>query len=336
MKTLKIYNDKCYSLFRLIGNDENALTFALGYIFQEREDILIDFLKEIEFLNKKKGKNYKNTFSNYSVHLQQYNDNKSGIKDIVIEDTKSKEFKIVLEAKTDNSVPSIEQIEKYSDNTINCDWSDYKSKVIVVLTRKILSDDIFKNVKEILGNNGIDLLIVSWSQVYKLIYKYRHLKSNIYCDRIVHELNMFLMEDYKIKYFEHEVLQRKVLKDYYTNICNLSDRGYYFDGGKTKFIYPSCLFFLACFGPAKNSKKTGEILRRIDKYYITSATEILNANDELLKAAFNKHLQKFGADNTNERIHVFELVEVIKVPQSKINFDGSEIGYKKLTDFLAE
>ena len=144
------------------------------------------------------------------------------------------------------------------------------------------------------------------------------------------------MKDYKIQYFEYEVLYRKVRKDYYSEICNSGNRGFYFDGGRKNFIYPSCLYFLACYGPAKSSKKTGEYLRRIDNYYISSAYDILNSDDNELKTAFNNHLTKFEIDKNKQRIHVFELIGRIKVPASNVNFDGSEKGYKDLIDILNE
>ncbi len=334
MNKIKIYRKNCSSIFRLIGNDENALTFALGYVFSIKKELLIDFLKEVGFLKKVRGKNYLNEFNDYSIHLQQYNDNKSGIKDLVVEDNISTRFKIIIEAKTDNSIPSSAQIDKYTNETFNLDLTKYEAKAIILLTRKIIPLDTFKEIKEDLNTRKIDLLIVSWAQIYKLIYKYRYIKSDNYKDRIIYELNKFFMEDYKIKHFEYEVLYRKVLKDYYENICNYGDRGFYFDGGRTNFIYPSCLYFLACYGPARSSKKTGQYLRKIDKYYISSANKILNSDDNQLKNAFEKHLEKFAMDSSSERIHVFELGGKIKVPESNINFNGSEIGYKELIEIL--
>jgi hypothetical protein len=142
--------------------------------------------------------------------------------------------------------------------------------------------------------------------------------------------------DYKIDYFEHEVIFIKVDKGkgYYSNICNHIDFGFYFRADKIKFIFPPCLYFLACYGPRGAARnKTGDYLRKIIRYDILSAKEIFNSGDTDMIIAFKAHNQLFN-DSMKPRIHVFKLGDKISVSPQKRNFSGPNIGYKKLTDFL--
>ena len=334
MIKLKLYGSEVNSLFRLIGKDENALTFALSYVFSERKDLLILFLKKIGILPSVKGKNYKNFFNNCSISLQHYNDDKSGIKDITIEDDESK-YRIVIEAKIDDSIPTVDQIIKYSDATKNKEWVSYDSRFIIILTRRNIPDKELRSIAKTLKPCKIALINITWSDIYELVNRFGYSKSQLFTDKLINELRIFLMEDYKIKYFEEEILCRKVTKKYSEDVCNSPDTGYYFDsGGKDTYIYPLCLFFCACYGKQRSNSKTGLFLRRVDKYDILSADEIISSGNKQLIEGFNNHLVFFPHDITNNRLHIFKLTERISIPLSKQRFNSGDKEYKKLTFFL--
>jgi hypothetical protein len=338
MSKLKIFNEPAESLFRLIGNDENALTFALGYVFNLRKDVLTSFLKEIQIIPKQKGQSYKKLFSDYLIHLQQYNDDKSGIKDLVIEDCKSKRFKIILEAKVDGSLPSMEQLNKYVHGAINNDLRNFRESWIVILSRKEVPKSELVQITAQLNNANVNINFVTWGTISKIIHNFSFNNSNLFEDRIIKELHKFLNMDYKIKYFEHEVFFVRVKKGngYYELICNQEGHGYYFNGAKTKYIFPSCLYFLACYGPQSSSYMTGETLRKIISYDTLSGQAILSSGDLELIRAFKLHNNLVAPydDTNNDRIHVFKLGDKITVSLNKRKFKGPNYGFKSLSDFL--
>ncbi len=333
--SLKIHNEKAESIFRLIGKNENALTFALGYAFSKNSEFLIEFLKTVGVLEKRQGVNYGKFFESKEILLQHYNDDKSGIKDILLE---SNPYRIVIEAKTDNSFPTETQLLKYLNNEINKDWENFSARFIIILTRRQLNENLYKKVIEKLSTANVRLIFSTWSEIFGLLRKYLFLKPTTTSDFVLNELAKFLFNDYSMEIIEKEVIYRKVLKDYYHRICNKDGNGYYFDGGRENFIYPSCQFFQPCYGPARTSKKTGEFIRRIKNYQRLSYTEIANNPDEEMREAFKIHLTHFAEyDNSETKmLHVFTLGKKIPVHPNKINFEGSEKGYVDLENVLTD
>lgn len=333
--SLIINKKEVASIFRLIGNNENALTFALGYTFSQNTAFLIEFLKHKQIIPKIQGKNYLNEFSELKVSLQKYNDDKSGIKDIVVE---SKDLRLVIEAKTDSSFPSEKQIMKYADNNINIDWDKYDKKYILLLTRRQISIDSYKNVALKLKAKGIVLSFSSWGDIYGLLRNYSFESPNTIQEFILTEFAKFISKDYEVNIIEKEVMYRKVLKQYYETIANQEGYGYYFDGAvnRSERVYPSCQFFLACYGPARTSSKTAEFMRKILSYEKLSFEEITNKGDVEMQIAFDRHLSFFPNDRNNSTFHVFKLGKKIPIHPTKRNFDGSELGYFDIEYLLTE
>lgn len=331
---LYIHGQSANSIFRLIGKNENALTHALGYAFHVDTNFLIQVLKSIGILKPIKGKNYLNILNNKDIFLQQYNSDNSGIKDILIECGR---MRIVIEAKTDNSFPRDSQLLKYIDSKKNMDWSKFSEKFIVVLSRRTIKPENYSSISKSMSVNGIELIFVCWTDIHNLIRQYIFIKPITIGDFILHELAQFIEKDYEVKAIEKEVIYRKVLKEYYTDICNKEGDGFYFDGAKSRkaFIYPSSQFFLACYGPSRSSKKTGEYLRRIKSYFMTTFSELISCADPEMYQAFESHLKLFPIDrDTNNPIHVFRLGVKIPVHENKKYFDGSELGYGDIDSYL--
>ena len=137
-----------------------------------------------------------------------------------------------------------------------------------------------------------------------------------------------------MKYFEHEIIHIHVKKKYYTDICLNKDHGYYFRSDKPNFVFPECLFFLPCYGQRRNSKKTGQYIRRIIDYCILSNDKISENEDNLMAEMFQKHLEMFPDDKGKKRIHVWTLGNKISIPSELRIFDGPNIGYSKIDRFL--
>ncbi len=96
------------SPFGLLGTDENALSFALGYTFQQCLPLLQWFLKEIGIQGV-----HNTTLRKARIDLQRHRsgDSGQGITDIEIH--LPGYFHVVIEAKVGLAVPSIEQCCKY-------------------------------------------------------------------------------------------------------------------------------------------------------------------------------------------------------------------------------
>ena len=94
--------------FGLLGTDENALSFSLGYTFQQCLPLLQWFLYQVEI----QGIHQK-VFRNTQIHLQRHQsgDSKEGITDIEIH--LPGHFHVIIEAKVGLAVPTLEQCQKY-------------------------------------------------------------------------------------------------------------------------------------------------------------------------------------------------------------------------------
>ncbi len=96
------------SPFGLIGNDENALTYALAYTFQQCPQLLQWFLKQLDIPGV-----HRSQLRNARIDLQRHSSQgpQAGITDIEIH--LPGHFHVIVEAKIGLSVPSVQQCTKY-------------------------------------------------------------------------------------------------------------------------------------------------------------------------------------------------------------------------------
>ncbi len=94
--------------FGLIGNDENALSFALAYTFQQCPALLLDFLKQIGIVGIRQS-----YLNNATVSLQRRRSGEidGGVTDIEIH--LRGYFHVIVEAKIGFSFPTLAQCNKY-------------------------------------------------------------------------------------------------------------------------------------------------------------------------------------------------------------------------------
>jgi len=145
-----------HSIFRLIGKNEDALTYALAYAFEMNHPLLIDFLKEIKVLEAKQGRSYR--LKNLKICLQEHDFNgKAGRRDIAIE---FDDTRVVIEAKIDGSIPTEDQVLKYTltrdedendidFNYINQVWGPFKKRYIITLTKRKVPPGRYKDIKNL-------------------------------------------------------------------------------------------------------------------------------------------------------------------------------------------
>ena len=108
ISSLRAYDREIISPFGLLGSDENALSFALGYTLQQSPNLLHWFLKEIG-INGIRRSSLKNVHIDVQRHRS--GNTKAGITDIEIRLPGI--FHIIIEAKVGLGIPGIDQCQKY-------------------------------------------------------------------------------------------------------------------------------------------------------------------------------------------------------------------------------
>jgi hypothetical protein len=106
--TLRAYDRIVTTPFGLLGTDENALSFALGYTFQQCPPFLQWFLRAIGISGV-----HQSTLHKARIDLQRHRSGKraQGITDIEIH--LPGHFHVIIEAKVELAVPTIKQCRKY-------------------------------------------------------------------------------------------------------------------------------------------------------------------------------------------------------------------------------
>jgi hypothetical protein len=320
---------ECKTIFGLIGKNEDALTYGLGYLFSKNKSFLIEFLKEAKIFKRKQGKNYEKEIKDYNIILQEHQKGSTGRKDIVI---RNPVMRIVVEAKIGGAIPNAAQIENYSLNNIP-EWKNHKLRKIVVLTKVPINiskeyGDLIAEIKKL--KLDIDIISVQWFQIQNLVNKF--------ADKEFKDYYITIKEDYKMKYIEEEVLIVKTIKGTTYKVCNQDGMGFYIAGQeKNKRTYRESLFFLACYGKQRTATKTGEYIRRIISHELMSAEEILALpDDNALKKAFINQITFFNNDKKAKSLHVFKLGTKIRIPKKHQTFKSAEKDYALLDKFLAE
>jgi hypothetical protein len=106
--TLRAYDRPVTTPFGLLGTDENALSFALGYTFQQCPLLLQWFLRAIGISGV-----HQSALQRASIHLQQHRSGEPGQGITDIEVYLRGEFHVIIEVKVGLAVPTIEQCRKY-------------------------------------------------------------------------------------------------------------------------------------------------------------------------------------------------------------------------------
>ncbi|MBU4144124.1 MAG: hypothetical protein KKH79_04185 [Candidatus Thermoplasmatota archaeon] len=107
MNTLKAYDRKVRTPFGLLGTNENALTFSLGYLYSVCPEFLRKTLHRLDIKNV-----HFTRFGDIEISLQKNTvKDKRGITDLEIR--LPGKFHIIIEGKIGLDIPSLEQCEKY-------------------------------------------------------------------------------------------------------------------------------------------------------------------------------------------------------------------------------
>ena len=182
------------SIFRLAGSDEDALTFALGYLLAHDMDFCKDLLKLLRIRNR-------NTLNDgYSVHLQEVTGKGFGRRDVVIEFGKTR---VVIEAKVGSAEPTDEQMLKYSTETDL--WEQYDKKWLVALTQVKIDEGRQRLLRSELHSTGIRFENVQWHKVIECALNHKpsdYSEASLY---LFNEFNQFVRGDYNMGYYDAEI-----------------------------------------------------------------------------------------------------------------------------------
>ena len=220
-------NSPVQSIFRLAGRDEDALTYALGYLMAHDEGFCA---KVVRLLDVKPRLVFK---SPYSVHLQEVSDRKSGRRDIVVQ---SGESRIVIEAKIGGAQPTIDQLVMYAREM--CNTTEFERGVIVALSRDGVSQKLSEFVLRELSNleckkPKFSLASLQWHQLVELALRHRPSNGSEVLQFLFRQFRNFIRRYYNMGYYELEVQ----VKDVNTENAGVLEKGWLYAGGTPAPLY---------------------------------------------------------------------------------------------------
>jgi len=133
-------------IFDLLGDNEDSMTYGLGYCLSLSSQFLIDFCAYINI------KIDKGDIESYSIHLQHFEEEDKGYSDIEI--WEGEERKVIIEAKRGWEIPSKEQLEKYA--------SRFKNDPQVIALSTCTEDFATRNLDDKYG-------YISWKRVLGIL-----------------------------------------------------------------------------------------------------------------------------------------------------------------------
>ena len=180
MTQILLHNKPVESIFHLLGEKENDITFSVGWALARSPSFLKAFLRS-SVSSLKERVDLESTM----VRLQTYETNK-GITDIEIESTDK--FFLIIEAKRGWNLPSRHQLQKYLRRK-SFSSSRAKHKAIVVLS-ECTSEYVRHNLHPP-TNNTVPIIPISWKEVYECSNKAKRTSSHAE-KRLLGELSNYL------------------------------------------------------------------------------------------------------------------------------------------------
>ena len=194
-------NSPVQSVFRLAGNDEDALTYALGYLLARDSDFCAKLLGNL-------GSTWSKELSDsYSIHLQEVTGQGYGRRDVVVEDDN---MRVVFEAKVGGAEPTSEQLLKYADELKL--WGPRKNRALVALTQVGLSESTEKDVRAMLYGEGIRFYKIQWHEVIELVLSHQPPGNSMITRHLFDEFIRYVRSDYQMGYYDAEILIQDVNK----------------------------------------------------------------------------------------------------------------------------
>ena len=194
------------SIFRLAGSDEDALTYALGYLMANDREFCGKLIRQLKILPRLR------LSKDYSIHLQEVTRRGFGRRDIVFQDEARSSGKviaeptrtrIVIEAKVGLAQPEEDQLTLYA--TEEPLWKWYDNRVVVALTQPKLNENTSRSVKIKLAERGIGFKSVQWHQVIDLALSHWPCNDSEVPHFLFQQFIGFIRRDYDMNYYDAEV-----------------------------------------------------------------------------------------------------------------------------------
>lgn len=189
------------SLFRLVGNDEDALTYGLGFLLAHDSGFCTKLLRSFD-------QSLPRTFvQSYDVHLQEVPTRGFGRRDIVVT---ADGIRIVIEAKIGRGVPTAAQLIQYA--TERPVWEQYKRRYIVALTEVELPPSAQDEFREKLAQLrlGINFKEAQWHNILDLVIHHLPSDASEVSQYLFDEFSRYARRDYHMGYYDAEVLIQDV------------------------------------------------------------------------------------------------------------------------------
>ena len=187
------------SIFRLAGSDEDALTFALGFLLAHDPIFCAKLVRRFGVVPRR------SVNPDYAIHLQEVTAPGFGRRDIVIQ---GDGIRVVVEAKIGGAEPSAEQLLKYGAESGL--WNQYATRVVVALTQVDLSTAVREKVGSELSKQGIRFSNVQWHEVVSLALSHRPSDDSNVSRYLFDEFIRYIRRDYHMGYYDAEILIQDV------------------------------------------------------------------------------------------------------------------------------
>ncbi len=178
MADLYIFNDKVESIFQLLGQKENDISYSVGYAFSDCRHFLQKFLQHI---------NIKTPFDPDKIKIRlQTHEKEKGFTDFEI--VQENEFHIIVEAKCGWTFPSKDQLDKYATRPTFVSSTAIDKRIIV------FNESISAFTKTHFGITAIKKIpveVVSWNDIQKIAASSKAIGRDTE-NRLLKELNIYL------------------------------------------------------------------------------------------------------------------------------------------------
>ena len=209
------------SIFRLVGRDEDALTYALGFLLARDPELCADLVR---LCGVKPTRSFKN---HYTVHLQEVTDRSSGRRDIVIEAGK---VRIVIEAKIGNAEPAAKQLLKYAKDAAK--WKNFSTGMVISLTQVKLSPAVQEEVVSKLPRKPrVGFKPIQWHEVIDIVLRHEPPDGSQISRYLFDEFVNYIRRDYNMGYYDAEVhiqdvnpLNAKIFEEGCMYVTSLKDK----------------------------------------------------------------------------------------------------------------
>lgn len=178
MADLYIFNDKVESIFQLLGQKENDISYSVGYAFANCQHFLQNFLRHLKIKTPLDPGTIK-------IRLQTHEKDK-GFTDFEI--IQENDFHIIIEAKRGWIFPTKAQLDKYATRA-SFATSSAKDKRIIIFNESIPA--FTKTHFGITSIRTIPVEVISWNDIRKIAASSKSIGRDTE-NRLLKELNIYL------------------------------------------------------------------------------------------------------------------------------------------------